>query len=355
MVEKERNEIPLSVAAKVLFRSHRTCCVCREPRKPVQIHHIDEDPSNAQEGNLAVLCFECHHETQVRGGFARRLDSHQIVLYRDDWYGIVDRNRHSVESPSEQRLLDQRLAPVVLEVGIDGKLLHLSYLKLTEKDEQNRYAFDADYPLLAPGNLKIAIETNVTLGAFVTRELQRFRADAIETSAYKAEMEKQFPSSKMCWDNLLMTHEVGAFTNELLTIDFQRWSYGAGAAHANTTTHTLNCLFNPPVQLGFWDVFRHKSNCLETISKYCVASLHGQQPTTLKASYPGETNSWILRGASPEVRNFEKFLLEKGGVRFYFDPYSVACYAEGRYEVFIPISVLAKVTKEPFARLLQEH
>ena len=54
MTNKQRVEIPERVAAQVLFLSDRTCCVCRVPRKPVQIDHLDEDPSNCVEENLVV-------------------------------------------------------------------------------------------------------------------------------------------------------------------------------------------------------------------------------------------------------------------------------------------------------------
>jgi len=80
MTKKERTEIPPEVAAQILFESDRTCCVCRERRRPVQIHHLDEDPSNSVSENLCVLCFDCHLDTQVRGGFNRKLDAAQIWL-----------------------------------------------------------------------------------------------------------------------------------------------------------------------------------------------------------------------------------------------------------------------------------
>lgn len=90
---KKRVPIPKVDAAKVLFASDRTCCVCREPGKRVQIHHIDDDPSNNEHSNLSVLCFECHGDTQTTGGFGRQLDAEQVRLYRDDWHQIVTNRR----------------------------------------------------------------------------------------------------------------------------------------------------------------------------------------------------------------------------------------------------------------------
>jgi hypothetical protein len=89
---KLRVSTPIDIAAQVLFYSDRTCCVCRRPdRKLIQIHHIDEDPANNSASNLAVLCHECHADTQVSGGFHRKLDAAQVRLYSDEWIASVGR------------------------------------------------------------------------------------------------------------------------------------------------------------------------------------------------------------------------------------------------------------------------
>jgi hypothetical protein len=88
-----RTAIPPPTAAKVMFLSDRTCCVCRKEAKPVQIHHIDGNNGNHEIKNLAVLCLDCHTQTQIRGGFQRKLDLDQVVLYRDDWHSTVARKR----------------------------------------------------------------------------------------------------------------------------------------------------------------------------------------------------------------------------------------------------------------------
>jgi hypothetical protein len=84
-VTKDRIPIPKEIAADVLIAHYRTCCVCQERGKRVQIHHIDDDPSNNDPSNLAVLCLDCHDETQIRGGFARSLDADQVMKFRDEW------------------------------------------------------------------------------------------------------------------------------------------------------------------------------------------------------------------------------------------------------------------------------
>src|SRR3954462_1113283 len=42
-------------------------------------------PDSADEGNLAALCLQCHDDTQIRGGFGRKLNAAQVIQYRDDW------------------------------------------------------------------------------------------------------------------------------------------------------------------------------------------------------------------------------------------------------------------------------
>ncbi len=93
MKKRPRTAIPDGVAAQVLFASDRTCCVCRIPGKPIQLHHIDEDTSSHHPANLSVLCLECHKETQLDGGFSRKLNTVQVRTYRDDWQSRVARRR----------------------------------------------------------------------------------------------------------------------------------------------------------------------------------------------------------------------------------------------------------------------
>jgi tetratricopeptide (TPR) repeat protein len=100
--KKLRVPIPPELSAQALFLSDRTCCVCRIRGKPVQIHHIDDDPSHNELNNLAVLCFDCHRDTQLRGGFDRKLDAEQIILYREDWNRLVGQSRASVSATTDR-------------------------------------------------------------------------------------------------------------------------------------------------------------------------------------------------------------------------------------------------------------
>jgi hypothetical protein len=87
--EKPRRFPGEEECAAILVAADRTCCVCRVGSKAIQLHHIDEDRSNDDPANIAVLCTECHNQTLMKGGFGRRLDPAQVRRYKDEWNEIV--------------------------------------------------------------------------------------------------------------------------------------------------------------------------------------------------------------------------------------------------------------------------
>jgi hypothetical protein len=142
-----RTGIPPLTAAKALFASDRTCCVCRTPGKPVQIHHIDEDPSNHALENLAVLCLDHHRDTQLRGGFDRKLDADQVILYRDDWNDRVARNRVSDRKLQEELEISRGSPDLALETSIaevhrengQYELLAIHYDRIGNEQLRDKY------------------------------------------------------------------------------------------------------------------------------------------------------------------------------------------------------------------------
>lgn len=96
-MKKERVQIPQDTAATIQFISDRTCCVCNIPGKPIQIHHIDENPANNHIDNLTVLCLDCHNDTMIKGGFSRKLDASQVIMYRNSWIERVKARRENAD------------------------------------------------------------------------------------------------------------------------------------------------------------------------------------------------------------------------------------------------------------------
>lgn len=145
--KKQRVQIPPVLAARALFLSDRTCCVCRAPGKAVQIHHVNDDPTDNSPENLAVLCLDCHSETQVSGGFHRKLDGDQVVLYRSDWHAIVARGRAAtlavgVAASDLSSDAEVELATSIAEIYRDAKayeLLALHYMSVGNDELRDKY------------------------------------------------------------------------------------------------------------------------------------------------------------------------------------------------------------------------
>jgi Protein of unknown function (DUF3298) len=343
MGKKSRIEIPQAIAAQVLFAADRTCCVCREKRRQVQIHHIDENPANNTIENLSVLCLECHHATQIRGGFDRKLDAAQIALYRDDWLKFVASKRSAGKDSEKTKDYNK------------NKGLH--FVQLKEASEEFLYSFEAEFPEIETSNSISDTETNSHINAFIEKTLSRFRSFAVSRKEEKNQIRKS-KVERYAWDDMSVSHKLSLFTFDLLSVEFRIIEWIPMNFHPNAFTRTLNFRLTPPMQLELWDIFQPKSNYLEILSDYCTKDLHKQQPSRWhdseeRARYlKNNEDSWILAGACRNPNNFENFTLVSNGICVFFDPYQVGSYAEGRYEVFIPLSILKDVLDKTIAEAL---
>jgi hypothetical protein len=107
---KKRENIPGHFEAEVIYSSDFTCCVCQIKGKHTQIHHIDGEPSNNDLENLALLCLECHNDTQIKGGFGRKLTSNIVITYRHAWYKIVEDIRRQVKENKIKQLSEGKIS-----------------------------------------------------------------------------------------------------------------------------------------------------------------------------------------------------------------------------------------------------
>ncbi len=96
MKSNNRKQIPRNRADTILFEADRTCCICEDSSKPVQIHHLDGNSNNNATNNLVVLCLDHHHEASVGSGIGRGLTAGQIQKYHDKWLEKIHNKRGSV-------------------------------------------------------------------------------------------------------------------------------------------------------------------------------------------------------------------------------------------------------------------
>lgn len=100
-----RPSIPEDLAAEVRWLSDDTCCICTERDKGIQLHHIDEDPTNNIIKNLAILCTNCHDKAHKKGSVTRGMSPKFITLTRDKWHeSVAWRRKEADERDVERRV-----------------------------------------------------------------------------------------------------------------------------------------------------------------------------------------------------------------------------------------------------------
>lgn len=80
------------VAATVLAKCARHCCVCRRYRPlHLQVHHIVEQSAGGSddEGNLIATCISCHSDVHTKTQLTRRFTVAELKMHRDAVYQLV--------------------------------------------------------------------------------------------------------------------------------------------------------------------------------------------------------------------------------------------------------------------------
>lgn len=63
--------------------NRHSCCVCQ--KSGVQIHHIDDNPSNNDIENLAALCPNHHDMATMTAGLTKKIKPDQVRGYKEQW------------------------------------------------------------------------------------------------------------------------------------------------------------------------------------------------------------------------------------------------------------------------------
>jgi hypothetical protein len=75
------------------------------------------------------------------------------------------------------------------------------------------------------------------------------------------------------YNTVNLSYEVSIATDEFLSIYFEVYSYGVGAAHSVQHSFTVNYDFRSGKSLKLADIFKPNENYLQFISQYCIDDL----------------------------------------------------------------------------------
>ena len=71
-----------------------------------------------------------------------------------------------------------------------------------------------------------------------------------------------------------------------------------------------------------------------------------------EGDYEPTEDDFLVDGLKPDIKNFKTFVFEDGpegrGLKFLFAHYQLGAYAEGSFEVLVPVGILAEFVKEDY-------
>ena len=130
--QEPRPPIPQVNLTKVLFASRWICCVCRNPDRPIVVHHIREWASSRDHStqNLAVLCQEHHDEVHTTHRLSQNLTPARIVQLKMMWETeVIRKDALAIQQGSQLQaeiwfyFNHTRLFELALELGVDTSTL----------------------------------------------------------------------------------------------------------------------------------------------------------------------------------------------------------------------------------------
>lgn len=103
----KRPPIPDEIVNSLLYKSRKTCCVCREREKAIIIHHIVEwnKSKSHSEDNLVVLCLVHHDEAHSKKELSLNLTPNRIRAAKEKWELEVQKHDNVILSLTYKELL----------------------------------------------------------------------------------------------------------------------------------------------------------------------------------------------------------------------------------------------------------
>jgi hypothetical protein len=194
------------------------------------------------------------------------------------------------------------------------------------KDELLRYKVHLVYPQIEGADSVPIRKLNEHIERLATNEYLWLLSPSKENLRYY----KTGPHSDV-FNSVYLDYEVVLATDSFLSIYFEAYSYGIGAAHAVQYSLVVNYDLDSNRLVKLSDIFKPNSQYLNFISEYCIEQLS-------RGEYGGE---YLGKDElAPVARNFASWNLTHKGIRFNFDECKLFGCAMGEQMVEIPFSAL---------------
>lgn len=223
------------------------------------------------------------------------------------------------------------IAPPVPErdtnISFGGGLKLVSH-ELTLKNELLRYKVTLTYPQIEGANtLRIR-----RLNKYIERLAKDNYQWLLNPSPKDLHYFKHGPHPQ-AFNSTSLDYEVVLATDSFLSIYFECYTYGIGAAHSVQTSYVVNYDLGSDRLVKLSEIFKPGSDYLELISKICTEQL----------SHREYGNFLFGDELTASPKNFESWNVTANGIRFNFDACRVLACAAGAQTVEIPFSALRPV------------
>lgn len=215
--------------------------------------------------------------------------------------------------------------------------------QIKEKNKKLKYEVDAEYPQLTGPTDPNYEKFNQTARSLIMRKVAQFKKEMALPESEPTPDVANVPSDESMGSDITIGYTVVLAKDDLISVEFTVSSYSAGAAHPNSYTDVVNFDLKNGKSLKLADLFLPGSKYLQTISTNCVQALEKRAKEEGPDGMLDE--SWIQRGAGPDLKNYNSWTISKKGLEVTFDPYQVAAYAAGSQHVSAPYSALKGIVK----------
>lgn len=186
-----------------------------------------------------------------------------------------------------------------------------------DSNSKDKWEIEVEYPELKLDNKNIAKDFNKLSKGLVMAQVGEFKKMFLSDGN----------SSETTYD-MSISYTVERINENLISLLFFGREY-TGGAHGNSWSFVLNYDLKNNRQLALSDLFNKGNDFLAIISKQSIVQIVAKQgePSTIE---------WVEGGAGKNIENFKSWVITEEGLKFTFDPYQVASYAEGIFTTVVP-------------------
>ena len=208
------------------------------------------------------------------------------------------------------------------EIFLAGGPARIVADELRLKNQRLRYEVEMRYPQIIDSSDPHLKSLNERIRRFAVERYQwALNPSRKDLLRYK----QTFPEA---FNSVELDYEIEVANDSFLSIYFNSFNYGIGAAHSVQTSYTINYDLKLHRELKLADLFNPNSRYLEFIALYCMHELKPMEPIT------------------PNATTFASWNITEAGIRFNFDACTLKGCADGAQKVTIPFSALQPFLKQ---------